>query len=175
MKLSQYMDRGAKRLWIAFGFFLWTFLVFGFSVIVGLALAEKGISHSMESANGRYRAYVKSHITVSPPRQSLWLRDMRDGRERQLAGFSGEEDRVQEILWSAAADRLGCLTQASRLLVFAVEDGEKIFDENLDRSDRYPGNRCVKNLSFLPGGEGVRYDLYFRWKAGMISTAEALF
>ncbi len=169
------MNRGTKRLWLAFGFFLWTVIVFGVAVIVGLALAEKGISHSLESAEGRYRAYVKSHITVSPPKQSLWLRDMRDGREQQLAGFSGEKERIEQILWSDDDRRLGCLTKGSHLLVFEVSDGRTIFDENLDDSDHYPGNRCVRNLRFLPGGEGVSYELCFRWKAGTIDLREARF
>lgn len=169
------MDGSTKWLWIVFGLFLWTVVVFGAAVIVGLALAEKGIPHSLESADGRYRAYVKSHITVSPPKLSLWLRDMRDGRERQLAGFAGEHERIEEILWSDDDTRLGCLTKDSRLLVFEVDSGRKFFDENLDRSDRYPGNRCVRNLRFLATGEGVRFDLCFRWKAGLIQASEVRF
>jgi len=143
-------------------------VVLGLGTIIGLALAEKGIPHSLESADGRYRASVRSHISVDPPQQTLWLRDMRDGSEIELGRLSGQAERVQSVHWSADSRRVAFLLDGTRLLVFEAASGRKIFDRILAGPEPYPGNRCVRNLSFQADGNGVSFDLCHRWKAGVI-------
>jgi hypothetical protein len=163
-----------KRSWIAFGLFLWTVVVLGVGAIIGLALAEKGIPFSLESGNERFRAYVRSHITVTPPRQTLWLRDMRTGHESLLMRLEGKDESCDELLWSDDSTRLGVLLTGSRFIVFEPESRRRIFDQDLVGPTDYPGNRCVKNLRFL-SSDGVEFELCHRWKAGTIARREVYF
>ena len=125
-----FKGRATRRLWIAFGLFLWTVVVLGLGAIVGLALAEKGIPISLESEDGRWRATVRSRVTLNPPRQDLLLTDLRDGAETRLAELSGEEERCVAVVWSVDSRRLAFLLDGTRLLVFDAEGAVKRFDDH---------------------------------------------
>lgn len=169
------ISRGAKRQWIAFAVFLAMVLSLGLGMMLGIALAEKGILQSLQSADGRWEALVRSGVTFDPPEQSLWLRRVASGEETLLARLRQGRDRCDTVIWSEDGSRVAFLINGTRLLVFAPGGAEAVYEGELLDASRQAEGICVRGVEFLPAADGVRFGLCKRGRAGREGRAEVLF
>lgn len=166
------LDPATRRILKVFGFFLWTIAVFGLGEIIGLGLAQKRIECRYESHDGRWLALVRSHFTLTPPEQSLWIRDLRTAAETRFADLDREDGACSGIVWSADSDRVGFLVEGAELMLY--DPGDPASLERLALLS--PGERrdglVARDLVLLPERRSVRYDVCRAHRAGVLETRE---
>ncbi|MCP4547543.1 MAG: hypothetical protein GY835_13880 [bacterium] len=169
------MPTSTKRLWIAFVIFLLMGITFGVGTMVGIALSEKRIVISLKSADNRFEAIVRSGFTFDPPKHSLWLRNVASGEQRLLAHLREGLDSCDVVVWSENGDRVAFLLGFTRLLVYESAGGQQIFEGELVDAAQQAEGMCVRGLEFLPGGDGVRFGITYRDRAGRVSLSSIAF
>jgi len=166
------LDPATRRILKVFGFFLWTIAVFGLGEIIGLGLAQKRVECRYESHDGRWLALVRSHFTLTPPRQSFWIRDLRTAEEARFADLGREDGACNGIVWSPESDRVGFLVDGAALMICDPADPASLRRlELLDADERGEG-LVARGLVFLPARRSVRFDVSRADRAGVVETRE---
>lgn len=132
---------------------------FRFPSLAGLALLAFGaagcggkvVSHAV-SPDGRRVAEVRSHWSLDPPSQSLWLAPSPAERPRRIARLGGDTDWCDEIAWSPDGSRVAFLIRGAFLDVYNAADGRRLVRHNLVELDGYPGSREARHVKLLAGG-----------------------
>ena len=100
------------------------------------------------SPGGRHLAWVKNHLSIDPPAQSLWIRDLGSEEARRVLMLGEDVDWCDTIVWSQDGERVVFLVQDARAVVYDPAIGEITFDAWLVPRDGYPTTRCVRDLGF---------------------------
>ena len=108
---------------------------------------------SAVSPNGRLTAYVRNHVSIDPPNQSLWLKGL-DGRSIQLRTLGEDSQWCKQIVWSADSGTVAFLVEdlggATLVVVNAIKG--QVTDSN-----RLQGQR-IGNLSLSADGSEASYQ-----------------
>jgi hypothetical protein len=166
------LDPATRRILKVFGFFLWTIAIFGLGEIIGLGLAQKRIECRYESHDGRWLALVRSHFTLTPPRQSFWIRDLRTAEETRLADLHREDGACNGIVWSPESDRVGFLVEGAVLMLYDPADPSSLRRLELLAPGERGEGLAARGLVFLPARSSVRYDVCRIDRAGVLETRE---
>lgn len=111
------------------------------------------------SPNGMHRAWVKNHLSLDPPAQSLWIRDLGTNEASRVLLLSEDQDWCNTIVWAEDSTAVLFLVQDARAVVYDPQRGRILADEWLVAHDGgYPSNKCARAVAF---GTGSR-TLVFR-------------
>lgn len=100
------------------------------------------------SPDGAYRAWVKNHLSIDPPAQSLWIRDVATEETKRILLLVEDQDWCNTIVWSADNGKVVFLVQDARAVVYDPVAGAIVNDTWLVPKDGYPTTRCVRDLEF---------------------------
>lgn len=108
------------------------------------------------SPDGQLMAEVRSHWTIDPPLQSLWLRHDGAAAER-LAELAADSEWCDQVIWTQDTARVAFLINGVRLDVYDVEGMDLVRRVPLVAVDGYPGSKEVRALRFAPDGRAVQF------------------
>lgn len=107
---------------------------------------------SVPSPDGRAVAFVRNHVTIDGPDQSVWLVDG-DGKAKRIRRLGGDSDWCNTIVWSADGSTVGYLIQDARLLAVDRRSGNVLSEKWLvEWQGEYPPYRYVTNLALSADG-----------------------
>lgn len=113
------------------------------------------VPFSETSPDGRAVAFVRNHMTIDPPAQSIWLRE--GTKTTKLRRLADDMDWCNVIRWSADGSTVVFLIQDARLLVVDRTSARIVGDTWLMKSDGYPTTRIAANLRVSPDGRSVEF------------------
>lgn len=142
-----------RRLLIALSVLAWTVLVAN----VAFRQGRRQIVFRVLSPGGLHAAEVRSHWSVDPPAQSLWLAPAAARPPRRVAVLGEDTDWCDEIVWSPDGSRVAFLIRGVRIEVYDAETARLTARVPLVEADGYPGSREARALKLLAGGTGVEY------------------
>lgn len=123
------------------------------------------VALAVASPDGGTTAWVRNHVELDPPSQSLWLRSA-DGDEIQLRRLAPDQDWCDTIVWSADGSRVAFLVQQGRLLVADVT-GRVVVERWLVPSPRgSPPRERVEELALSPDGSRASFRRCSRTGSG---------
>lgn len=107
----------------------------GWTLLVGLLALTGGCSRSnfglpqvalaVDSPDGGYRATVRNHISLDPPRQSLWLEQVGGGR-RWLRNLAEDQEGCDQAIWTPDGRHVAFVVQGLEVLLYSVPDGDLV-------------------------------------------------
>jgi hypothetical protein len=111
---------------------------------------------SAASPDGQLLAYVRNHVALDPPDQSIWLRDA-SGREHELQRLGPDADWCDTIVWSADGGTVGFLVQDARLVVVDAARVRIESEHWLVPEDSYPPRGLVVELGLSADGTRAHF------------------
>jgi hypothetical protein len=88
------------------------------------------------SPNGDLIAEVRSHWTLDPPAQSLWI--TKGGKAERLARLGEDSEWCNEIVWSPDSSKVAFVISGKRLDVYDPQSLSLIRRAPLMEADDYP-------------------------------------
>lgn len=129
-------------------------------LVAGLGCRQLGIlpvTLEQASPDGRYVAQVRNHLSIDPPRQSLWLVDKDGEGPTRLRSLSEDQDWCNQIAWSADGATVAFLVQDAWVAVYDAETGEQRAREWLVPQDGYPTVSDARELQLSSDGRLATY------------------
>lgn len=118
-----------------------------------LGLPRVALSES--SPDGEAVAFVRNHMSIDPPAQSIWL--LEGTKYIKLRRLAEDIDWCNVIRWSADGSTVVFLIQDARLLVVDRASARIVGDTWLTEDDDYPTRRMAANLRVSPDGRNVEF------------------
>ncbi len=109
------------------------------------------------SPTGRHLAWVKNHLSLDPPAQSLWIRDLQTGEAERVLLLAEDQDWCRTIEWSVDGATVVFLVQDGRAVVYSPGDGHVVVNRWLVPRDGYPTTSYAADLSFSADGRALIY------------------
>lgn len=107
---------------------------------------------SVPSPDGRAVAFVRNHVTIDPPDQSVWLAEG-DGEPKRIRRLGGDSDWCNTIVWSADGSTVAFLIQDARLLTVDRRSGNVVSEKWLvEWQGEYPPAGWVTGLTLSEDG-----------------------
>ena len=138
-----------------------TLLIAFLALAAGCSRSQLGLPQvalAVDSPDGGYRAVVRNHPSIDPPRQSLWLERVSGGRQG-LRDLAEDQDWCDQAVWTADGRRVAFVVQGIELLVFSVPDGELVQRSDLQPDGPYPPSLRVAGLRFTADGSALDFRL----------------
>lgn len=110
------------------------------------------------SPDGSVVAYVRNHMEIDPPSQSLWIRSAA-GRKKVLR-LGADSDWCNTIVWSGDGSRVGFLVQDARLVVADAATAEIVWQGWLvgEEPRSYPTREQVFELALSDDGLQASFE-----------------
>ena len=113
--------------------------------------------HSKESPDGRFVAFVRNHITVDPPDQSIWVGHA-GASPRKIERLSADMDWCSTIEWSADSSTVAFVIRGGRLRVVDAANGRTLFNEWIvEWHGEYPPAIEIRDLTLSSDGRTARF------------------
>lgn len=141
-----------------------TLLIAVLPLAAGCSRTQLGLPQvalAVDSPDGGYRAVVRNHPSIDPPRQSLWLERVGGGRQ-WLHDLATDQDWCDQAVWTPDGRRVAFVVQGIELLVYAVPEGELLQRSDLRTDGAYPPSLHVAGLRFTADGAALDFRLCSR-------------
>ena len=137
-------------------------------VVIGLACSKAQLGlprtpHSQESPNGSFIAFVRNHISVDPPSQSIWVGEVGGPPERVEKLFE-DMDWCSTIVWSADSSTVAFVIRRGRLRVVDAASGKTVFNDwVVEWRGEYPPHNRIDDLTLSNDGKTARFRACHRY------------
>ncbi len=128
-------------------------------LLLGCDRASLGLpreAFSAASPDGEFRAVVRNHPSIDPPRQSLWL-ESRDRALSRVRRLSEDQDWCDLAVWSPDSRRVVFLVQGIQAVVVDARSRRELLVTDLAPRRGYPPDKTVRDLGFAPAGDALSF------------------
>ena len=116
---------------------------------------------SVQSPDGAFRAVVRNHPSLDPPRQSLWLYD-RQGSPRLVRTLAEDQDWCRTVAWAGDSRRVAFLVQDIQAIVVDATTGEVLVAADLAPRRDYPPDRMATDVRLSRDGKILSFRVCTR-------------
>lgn len=113
------------------------------------------------SPSGSHVAYVRNHVSIDPPNQSLWLRDLATGKRTKLKQLGEDMNWSNLVTWSVAGEAVAFLIDDAWVAVYDRTGAEVALGDLVPR-DGYPTLTAVRDLRFAADARFLEFTACHR-------------
>lgn len=113
------------------------------------------------SPSGSHVAYVRNHVSIDPPNQSLWVRDLATGERTKLRQLGEDSNWSNFVTWSSDGEAVVFLINDAWVAVYDQTGGEVALG-NLVRNFHVPTRSAVRDLRFAADGRSLEFTACHR-------------
>lgn len=109
------------------------------------------VALAVDSPDGGYRATVRNHISLDPPRQSLWLEQVGGGKI-WLRNLAEDQDGCDQAIWTSDGRHVAFVVQGLEVLLYSVPDGDLV--QRTELAPHTPGSPSLRAFDLRLSEDG---------------------
>jgi hypothetical protein len=117
---------------------------------------------AQESPDGHFVAFVRNHLSIDPPNQSIWVGKV-GGPMTRVEKLFEDMDWCSTIAWSADSSTVAFVIRRGRLRVVDAASGNSMFNDwVVEWHGEYPTNNNIEDLTLSSDGKAARFRVCHR-------------
>jgi hypothetical protein len=124
--------------------------------LVAAGCGSRGVVLQTPSPDRQQIAEVRSHWSLDPPSQSLWIQTEGEA-PRKLVKLGEDSESCWKILWGSDSSRVAFLINGVRLDIYDVKSAALIKKVPLIPPDQDPWYRSIRDVRFSAAEDAIEF------------------